>query len=124
MSKYRASNILMSFKFAARGLTLAIRSQKNFRTDLLIGAAAIALSIFLKFTPVETAILVLLIGYILVAELFNTVIEFVVDAYFGHKYSILAKMAKDISAGAVLVSAVICVIIGILLFLPKIMALI
>jgi diacylglycerol kinase len=69
------------------------------------------------------AILVLVIGFILYAELLNTVIEFVVDAYFGHKYSILAKMAKDISAGAVLLSAITAIIVGILLFLPKIIAL-
>ena len=55
----------------------------------------------------------------LFAELMNTVIEFVVDAYFGNKYSILAKMAKDISAGAVFICAIISTMIGILLFLPR-----
>jgi len=120
MSKYKASNMFVSLKFAIRGLFLAIRSQRNFRADLIMGIIACILAIILDFTPNEMAILVLTIGFVMFAELVNTVIEFVVDAYFGHKYSILAKMSKDISAGAVLLSAFISLTIGFLLFWPKI----
>ena len=123
MSKYKASNILVSFQFAIRGLLLALKSQRNFRAELLIGTGAIIAAIFLKFSSVEMAVLALTIGFILLAELTNTVMEFVVDAYFGNKYSILAKMAKDISAGAVLLCAIVTIIVGVLLFLPKIIRL-
>src|SRR3989339_1882922 len=101
MSKYKASNIFVSFRFAIRGLLLALKSQRNFRADLIIGAGVIIAANLLKASNIEVAILALTIGFILFAELINTVIEFVVDAYFGNKYSTLAKMAKDTSAGAV-----------------------
>lgn len=124
MSKYKAQNFLASMQFAVRGLLLSLKSQRNFRIDVIIGTIALIVAYYLEFQVQEFAILVLTIGLVLIAEMFNTVIEFVVDAYFGHKYSILAKMAKDISAGAVFVSAIMAVIIGILLFLPKIIVLI
>jgi diacylglycerol kinase len=123
MSKYKASNIFVSFGFAIRGLLLALRSQRNFRADLIIGAGVIIAALMLKLSTVEIAILTLAIGFTLFAELINTVIEFVVDAYFGNKYSILAKIAKDISAASVFISATTSAIIGILLLLPKIIAL-
>lgn len=124
MSKYSSSNIFTSLKYALRGLLLSVKSQRNFRTDLIAGTVAVILAMFLDFSMIEMAILVLTIGFMLFAELINTVIEFVVDAYFGHKYSILAKMSKDIAAGAVLLVAVMSTIIGVLLFAPKILILI
>jgi len=123
MSKYKASNIFSSFKFAIRGLNLAFKSQRNYRIDLFAGIGVIVAAVLLKFPCVEIALLVLTIGFMLFAELINTVIEFVVDAYFGNKYSILAKMAKDISAGAVLLSALTSIAVGLLLFIPKLILL-
>ncbi len=120
MSKYKASNLLTSLKFAVRGVFLAVKSQRNFRADLIMGILAIGLAIYLNFEFIEFAILFLTMGFVLFAELMNTVVEFIVDAYFGQKYSILAKMSKDISAGAVLIAAITSIIIGILLFIPKI----
>jgi len=120
MTKYKASNLLASFEFATKGLLIALKSQRNFRIDLIIGAIVLIVAVFLRFSFLEMAVLVLIIGFMLFAELINTVIEFIVDAYFGNKYSILAKMAKDISAGAVLISAIVSIIAGLLLFLPKI----
>lgn len=120
MSKYKAGNILTSFSFALRGLMLALKSQRNFRADIIIGFIVIAAAIWLKISRIEISILVLIIGLTMFAELTNTVIEFIIDAYFGNKYSILAKMAKDISACAVMLCAGISIIIGILIFWPKI----
>jgi diacylglycerol kinase len=120
MSKYKAGNILTSFNFAFRGLMLALKSQRNFRADIIIGIIVLIAALWLKITRVEIAILVLIIGLTMFAELVNTVIEFIVDAYFGNKYSILAKMAKDISACAVMLCAGISVIIGILIFWPRV----
>ncbi len=122
MSKYKAPNLLVSFAFALRGIAISIKSQRNFRADLLIGILVMILAFYFKLQSIEIALLVLTIGFMLFAELINTVVEFTVDAYFGNKYSILAKMAKDISAGAVLISATTAVIVGLILFLPKITA--
>lgn len=124
MTKYKASNIFVSFRFALRGILLALKSQRNFRADLIIATGVIIAAVLLKLSNIEIAILALTIGFMLFAELINTVIEFVVDAYFGNKYSILAKMAKDISAGAVFIGAVTSITVGILLFMPRIIVLI
>lgn len=124
MSKYKAGNLFLSFKFATRGILVAIRSERNFRLDLMFGFISFIFAIYLHFSAIEMSILLLIVGFVLFAELFNTVIEFIVDAYFGNKYSILAKMAKDTSAGAVLLVATTAVGIGLLLFLPKILKLI
>lgn len=124
MSKYKAGNILSSFKFAIRGLNLAFKSQRNYRIDIYVGIIVLISAFFLKMTTLEIALLVLNIGFMLFAELMNTVIEFVVDAYFGNKYSILAKMSKDISAGAVLISAITSITVGTLIFMPKILEII
>ena len=70
------------------------------------------------------ALITLSIGFVLFAELTNTVTEFVVDTYFRTKYSEIAKMSKDVAAGSVLLAIFISGIIGAILFLPKIIALI
>lgn len=120
MSKYKAENFIASLKFAIRGLLLSIKSQRNFRVDLTVGVLAIITALVINLSALKIAVLIITIGVVLIAEMFNTVIEFVVDAYFGHKYSILAKMAKDISAGAVLVSAIMAIIVGLILFLEPV----
>ena len=120
MTKYKNSSIFQSLTYAYRGVALALKSQRNFRFDFIFGFFVLAVAIFLRFSYVELAVLVLAINAVLFAELINTVIEFVIDAYYGNRYSIVAKMSKDIAAGAVLVTAISSVIIGLLLFTPKV----
>lgn len=119
MSKYKAANVFQSMKFALRGLALAMKSQRNFRIEFFIAIFVLLLAIYLKLSHIKIAIIVLTSGFMMFAELINTVVEFIIDAYFGNKYSILAKMAKDTSAGAVLLCAGTTVMIGIVLFLPE-----
>ncbi|MFA6989387.1 MAG: diacylglycerol kinase family protein [Candidatus Gastranaerophilaceae bacterium] len=123
MSKYKASGLAESIKFAIRGLFLTFKSQKNFRIECFIAFAVAIAAYILHLTCIEISILVFAVALILFAELTNTVVEFIVDAYFGNKYSILAKMAKDTSAGAVFMISLFSVLIGTLLFLPKIIVL-
>ena len=120
MSKYRNKTTFSSFRYAIRGLLLAVKSQRNFRMGIFMGLTAIIATILLKFNFIETAIIILTIGFVLFAELINTVIEFIVDAYFGNNHSEIAGMSKDIAAGTVFLSVVIAAIIGGLLFFPKI----
>lgn len=121
MSKYKAANVFQSMKFALRGLALAMKSQRNFRIEFFMAIFILLLAIYLKLSHIKIAIIVLTSGFMMFAELINTVVEFIIDAYFGNKYSILAKMAKDTSAGAVLLCAITTVMIGIVLFLPEIL---
>lgn len=120
MSKYKAKTVFHSFKYAFHGIFIALKSQRNVRIDVVAAFTAVALGFYLKVSTIELCIIMLMISLVLTAELLNTIVEFIVDAYFGNEYSILAKMAKDIAAGMVLVNATISLIIGAIIFLPKV----
>lgn len=120
MSKYKANSVFESMGFALRGIFITLKSQLNFRIEVIIGIMGFILALYLRFTYVELAIFVFTVALMLFAEMMNTVNEFIIDAYFGNKYSVLAKMGKDICAGAVFITSFLAIIIGLLLFAPKI----
>jgi diacylglycerol kinase len=120
MSKFKTKTIFSSITYAYRGIAIALKSQKNFRFDIIFGIIVLIFAVFLKFSRIEFVLLIMSINAVLFAELINTVIEFVIDAYYGNRYSIIAKMSKDIAAGAVLITAICATSIGLLLFVPKI----
>jgi len=104
---------------ALNGLYLAFRTQKNFRKHILIAVFVLIAAVILKAKPVEFAIIIFANGSVLVIELINSVIEFIMDAYYKNKYSRLCKFAKDISAGAVMFASVISILTGVILFGSK-----
>jgi len=114
--------IVKSFPFAIDGLSTAFRNEPNFRVHISFGLFALAIAILLKLTVIEMAILILTIGIVLILELLNTVLEALVDIV-SPEVREQARIAKDVSAGAVLVSAIISIAIGVLLFFPKIILL-
>ena len=123
MSKYKANSVFESMGFALRGIFITLKSQLNFRIEVIIAIMGFILAMYLRFTYVELAIFVFTVALMLFAEMMNTVNEFIIDAYFGNKYSMLAKMGKDICAGAVFLTSFLSVIIGVLLFAPKLYSL-
>ena len=123
MSKYKANSVFESMGFALRGIFITLKSQLNFRIEVISAIMGFILAMYLRFTYVELAIFVFTVALMLFAEMMNTVNEFIIDAYFGNKYSMLAKMGKDICAGAVFLTSFLSVIIGVLLFAPKIYSL-
>lgn len=123
MSKYKTGSIFKSLTHAYRGIALALKSQRNFRFDFIFAIFIFIFAICLHFSFIELAILLLTINAVLFAELMNTVIEFIIDAYYGNRYSIIAKMSKDIAAGAVLLNAIGSIVVGLMLFIPKIIKL-
>ncbi|MBQ2870691.1 diacylglycerol kinase family protein [bacterium] len=120
MSKYSHNNFLGSFSTARKGLRLALKSQKNFRYHSIAAIIVLILAVLLKFNYLELCILIFAIGFVMVAELFNSVIEFSLDAYYRNKYSTLVKMAKDMAAGGVLIATTTSILVGIVLFGYKI----
>jgi undecaprenol kinase len=84
---------------------------------------AIIGGILLNFKCIEYCILILAISFVITAELFNSVIEFSLDALYKNKFSKMVKMAKDLSAGVVLIAAMTSILIGILLFGRKLLIL-
>ncbi len=120
-SKWR-SDLPTSFGYALAGLRHVLRTQRNARIHLIIALLAITLATVLRLSLVEWAILALTIGFVFVAEMFNSVAEAAVDAVT-QRFHPLAKTAKDIAAGAVIFAAIISVIVGLLLFGPRLWAL-
>jgi diacylglycerol kinase (ATP) len=114
-----ASSLLVSFRYAWAGVTYAFVTQRNFRIHVFVGFLAIALSIYLKLSVVEMAIIGLTIGAVLAMELLNTALESVVDLTVKQTYHELAKIAKDCAAAAVLVSSLAAVGIAGGLIIPK-----
>lgn len=111
--------LIQSFKVAFSGIFLAIRRERNMQIHLL---AVMFVSLFgwwLKINRVEWMIILICFGMVISAELFNTAIELICDKFHPEKDETI-KRVKDISAGAVLVIAVVSAIIGGLILFPYI----
>jgi diacylglycerol kinase len=117
------AKFIAGFGFAFSGLWHAISTQINMKVHISIAIVAIALGIFLHISAVEFAIIFLAIAGVLITELFNTVIELCVDLA-SPAYHPLAKIAKDVAAGVVLLSAIMSIIIALFIFGPHLWALV
>ena len=113
----RSRNLLQSFRYAFAGLGHALRTQRNTRIHLAISAVVIALGLWLRLPPGHWALLALTIGFVLVSEMLNTVAETLVDL-IRPGYDPVAKVVKDVTAGAVLLAAIFSVIVGLLVLGP------
>jgi diacylglycerol kinase (ATP) len=103
--------VARSFEHAYRGMISAVRTQRNMRFHVVAAVMVLVASLFVGVSKVELAVLVLTMLLVFVTELFNTAMEFVVDLAT-REYHALAKLAKDVSAGAVLVSSVGALLVG------------
>lgn|SRR5574344_684871 len=119
MSKYTTHSFRKSYKHALNGIMVALKSQKNFKIELFIATLAIISALAMKFDIIETCILIIVIAGVLSAEIINSVIEFTLDAVYKNKYSSLVKFAKDLSAGAVLITTIAAFCVGVLLYVNK-----
>lgn len=117
MNSTRTPDFLTSLRYAVAGLWDVIHTQRNFRIHLLFAGAVIIVGSWLGVTRQEWASLCLSIGRVLVAEIFNTGAEVLVDLA-SPTYHPLAKRVKDLAAAAVLLSAFVAVIVGLLLLGP------
>ena len=116
ISKKKLKN---SFKYAIQGIKSALKTEQNLKIHFVVTVLAIILGVVLKINFTEWAICFLLFGFVITAELLNTAIEVTVDLAMPERNE-KAKLAKDIAAGAVLVSAIVSILVGIVIFLPKI----
>jgi len=117
------ANFIAGFGYAFSGLWYALRTQRNMRVHLIIAILAILLGIVLRISAIEFAMIFVAITGVFIAEMFNTVCELCVDLA-SPEYHPLAKIAKDVAAGAVLLSAMLAVVIGLFVFGPHLWALI
>lgn len=111
------SKFIAGFGHAFRGLWYALRTQRNARVHVSIAILALLLAIILRISAVEFAMVFVAITGVFIAEMFNTVFELCIDLA-SPEYHPLAKIAKDVAAGAVLLSAILAVVIGVFVFGP------
>ena len=123
MKRNRCRNLRESLVCAVQGIVVAFKTQRNIRIHALIGAVALLLAMVLEFERVEKAVVVLTVSSVISVEMVNTSIENAVDLATG-EYSRLAAAAKNAAAGAVLVVSTAALLVGILLYAPKLIALI
>ena len=109
--------MLNSFKYAFHGIRVLISTQHNARIHLLATITIIAAGFYLGFTSPEWCLIIFAAVMVWTAEAFNTAIEFLVDVA-SPEFHPLAGKAKDVAAGAVLISAIGSAVIGILIFTP------
>ena len=122
VQKSELEKFIAGFGYAFRGLWYAIRTQRNMRFHIVVAILVILAGLFLRVSAVEFAMLFVAITGVFIAEMFNTVIELCVDLA-SPDYHPLAKIAKDVAAGAVLLSAILSVIIGLFVLGPHLWAL-
>lgn len=111
-----------SVKNCLDGISYVTKSEKNFKREIALGIIALILSYILKIDKIEFIIVLTMICLVLTTEIINTAIERAVDLVT-KEYHELARIAKDVSAGSVLVTSIFSLIIGIIIFIPKIITL-
>lgn len=110
----------ISFINAFKGIWTAIVTQSNLRVHFIIGSLVLLAASYLQLSLFDILVLVLTISIVMIAEMVNTSLEFMADAItLEHNENI--KFAKDVSAGAVLLSAIFAILIGTMIFLPKLL---
>lgn len=118
----RAHNsLLKSFRFAINGLFLACRTERNMKIHFFASVVVIMAGAFFSVSKTEWAFLFTMITLVVALEAVNSALERVVDMVTS-EYHDLAKQAKDIAAGAVLLAAMSSVVIGVLIFWPYVRA--
>lgn len=113
---------MLSLKHALNGLYIAYKEEKNFRVHVFFSLLVPLLAWVLGCSLLEWFILIITISIVLMAELFNTAIENTLD-WLKPSYHLIVKRVKDLSAAAVLIVALMAILIGCLIFIPKLWSL-
>ena len=113
-----------SFGHAWDGVKTIWQEERNMRNHVAFGMLPIVADFLFRVSNIEWIVLVLCVFLVIIMEFLNTIIETVVDMVTNYEYHPLAKKAKDIAAGAVLVTACFTVVIAAIIFLPKLIKLV
>jgi diacylglycerol kinase (ATP) len=111
-----------SFTHAFRGIKLLFKTQHNFWVQIFFSILVVGMGIFFHISEIEWIFIILSIGLVIIAETFNTAFEFDIDLT-SPTYHPYARDTKDVAAGAVLVTTLMSIIVGLIIFLPKIIGL-
>lgn len=113
----KIKRLIKSFYYACRGLFKTFREEQNLKTQTAVGAIIIIAAFILKVSPSEWCALVIVIGLVIITEMVNSAIERVTDV-LKPRISDYVKEIKDIMAAAVMLSSLVAVIVGLIIFWP------
>ncbi|RCW17723.1 UDP kinase [Streptococcus gallolyticus] len=122
--KWKNRTLVASMEFAITGIITAFKEERNMRKHMVSAILAIIAGAVFRISAIEWLFLLLAIFLVITFEIINSAIENVVDLASNYHFSMLAKNAKDMAAGAVLVISGYAVLTGLIIFVPKIIALI
>ena len=117
--KWKNRDVISSLEFALTGIFTAFKEEKNMRSHVLSALSAIIAGLIFRISATEWLFLLLSIFLVIAFEIMNSAVENVVDLASDYHFSMRAKNAKDMAAGAVLVVSGFAVITGLIIFLPK-----
>ena len=117
--KWKNRDVISSLEFALTGIFTAFKEEKNMRSHVLSALTAIIAGLIFRISATEWLFLLLSIFLVIAFEIMNSAVENVVDLASDYHFSMRAKNAKDMAAGAVLVVSGFAVITGLIIFLPK-----
>ena len=117
--KWKNRDVISSLEFALTGIFTAFKEEKNMRSHVLSAVAAIIAGLIFRISATEWLFLLLSIFLVIAFEIMNSAVENVVDLASDYHFSMRAKNAKDMAAGAILVVSGFAVITGLIIFLPK-----
>lgn len=117
MERRHHGNLIASFRHAIEGLGYVVRNERNARIHSVMAGLVVALGIWLKITPLEWTLIMAAIALVFAGEMLNTVVELTLDLVMPEENP-LAKHAKDVAAGAILVASVAAAVIGLIILGP------
>lgn len=123
-NKWKNRDFYSSFEFAFTGIVTAFKEERNMRKHAVSAVLAILAGLIFRISALEWLFLLLSVTLVIAFEIMNSAIENVVDLASGYHFSMLAKNAKDMAAGAVLVVSGFALLTGLIIFVPKIWQLI
>ncbi|WML40598.1 diacylglycerol kinase family protein [Neobacillus sp. OS1-2] len=118
----KSSTFISSFSYALSGILMALKTERNMRFHFISSILVLGMSSYFSITKVEWIFILFIIGGMFALELMNSAIERVVDLVT-LDYHPLAKQAKDLAAGAVLLYAALAIVVGIIIFSPYVIRL-
>ena len=121
MRKSKKPPLYKSFGYAFEGIFTCIRNERNMKIHCAMAVAVVIAGAVFGLTATEWCICLTLFGLVMALELVNTAVESVVDLVTQEKKP-LAKIAKDTAAGAVLIAAIMAAMVGLIIFVPKLLA--
>ena len=122
--KWKNRTLVASMEFAITGIITAFKEERNMRKHMISAILAIIAGTVFRISVTEWLFLLLAIFLVITFEIINSASENVVDLASNYHFSMLAKNAKDMAAGAVLIISGYAVLTGLIIFVPKIIALI